>query len=130
MIAQSLDPTTDPCELARKWSIALELARALVKMTELVPFRIQLISGFRTAAQQQELIAAGKGAPVDVSTHTSCPATGADLWPILAITDVVKAQLGAGATYVGLRWGGGSTPDPQTGIPADWNHVDLGPRAR
>lgn len=130
MIAQLLTPDLDPCMIADRWIIAPELASRLLDMTDRLPFQVQLISGFRDREEQEALIREGRGAPFDVSTHTSCPATGADLWPTIHVTDVVKAELGAAATYAGLRWGGGSTPDPQTGIPWDWNHVDLGPRAR
>ena len=128
MIAQTVTPATDACELAAKWRIDPRLAAGIVRVSGNTPFGIQIISGFRTVEQQQELIDAGRGAPLDKSTHVTCPATGADLWPLVAVTDVVKATLGSAATYAGLRWGGGSTVDPDTGIPWDWNHVDLGPR--
>lgn len=39
-----------------------------------------------------------------------------------------KVELGVAAVENGLRWGGGSPRDPETGIPRDWNHVDTGPR--
>lgn len=130
MIPQLIEPTTDPCAIALTWKISLELAYALVNMASRLEFGIQIISGWRSRELQEQLIREGKGAPVDVSTHTSCPATGADLLPTIAVTNVVKARFGEAATITGLRWGGGSAPDPETGIPEDWNHVDLGPRAR
>ena len=130
MIAQTVSPATDPCELAKKWKIDPYIARRIVAMCNSVPFPFQIISGFRTASQQEELIAAGKGAPVELSTHCSCPATGVDLWPLVTVTNIVKASLGAAGTYENLRWGGGSPVDEDTGIPEDWNHFDMGPRAR
>jgi len=116
------------CRLQDRWKIAGVLATKLVCMANRLPFRIQIISGFRTKEHQERLIREGRGAPVNLSTHTTCPATGADLACGIAVTDVVKATLGEAATACGLRWGGGSTPDPNTGIPWDWQHVDLGPR--
>lgn len=38
-----------------------------------------------------------------------------------------RVQFGLAANLAGLRWGGGSTVD-DTGVPSDWNHLDLGPR--
>jgi len=98
-------------------------------LQERIPFPIQIISGYRTAEQQEQLKREGaRTAPDELSTHRSCPATGADLWPEVTPTNPVKATLGTNARLVGLRWGGGSDVDPQTGIPSDWNHFDLGPR--
>lgn len=128
MIPETLGEHSDFCELARRWLISLVLAEKLINMTWRLPFKVQIISGWRSRDHQERLIREGRGAPVHQSTHTSCPATGADLWPVIHVTDQVKAELGRAAVEVGLRWGGGSTPDPQTGIPIDWNHVDLGPR--
>lgn len=130
MIPETLTPTMDACDLARKWIITPDLATRLLDMAGRLEFPVQIISGWRSKDVQEDLIRTGKGAPDEVSTHRSCPATGADLWPIIAVTDVVKARLGEAAFSAGLRWGGGSPPDPSTGIPSDWNHVDLGPRAR
>jgi hypothetical protein len=129
MIPELLNPYQDSCELAGRWLISPTLAVRILDVAKRVPFGLQIISGFRTAEEQQELIEKGVGAPVEVSTHCSCPATGADLWPTIAITDVVKAIFGANVVSSRLRWGGGSPVDPETGIPSDWNHVDLGPRA-
>lgn len=129
MIPQLLGADVDVCELAGTWGISVELATRLVAMSTEVPFSISIISGFRSREQQLELEQAGRPtAPDHLSTHRSCPATGADLWPAVAVTDTVKASLGAAARLAGLRWGGGSPIDPGTGIPLDWNHVDLGPR--
>ena len=126
-VPETVGPDTDPCVLARKWLIDIELAERLVCMTYHVPFSFQIISGWRSRDHQERLVREGKGADVHLSTHTSCPATGADLWPIVAVTKNVKAYLGAACTLCKLRWGGGSPLD-EDGIPTDWNHVDLGPR--
>lgn len=111
-----------------------ELAARLIHLEELweqrFPFSssIRVISGYRTAEQQRDLELQGRPAAADMrSTHRSCPATGADLQLPLAVTANVKAELGHLAILAGLRWGGGSTLD-DTGLPVDWNHVDLGPR--
>ena len=131
MIPQRVAPDADDfaeCELISRWRISNELGRKIFQVARTLPFEIQIISGWRSLEHQQELIDQGKGAPLERSTHVTCPATGADLWPTLAITDVVKAVFGENVVRAGLRWGGGSTVDPQTGIPWDWNHVDTGPR--
>lgn len=120
----------DWCDLSRRWLLHPELARRLVTMAAKAPFPIQIISGYRSPAKQQALRYEGRpAAPVDKSTHTSCPATGADVWPGVAVTRVVQAQLGEAGVIAGLRWGGGSPVDPSTGIPSDWNHFDMGPRS-
>jgi len=118
------------CGLAGRWMITEDLSRRLSFMAERLPFGLSIISGHRTASKQLQLGAEGRPtAQVDRSTHTSCPATGADLWPGVAVTRVVQATFGEAAVVAGLRWGGGSPIDPDTGIPSDWNHVDLGPRS-
>lgn len=130
MMPQTISPETDPCQLADRWIIDERLARKLVAMTRDLPFFVRIISGYRTEAEQDELRRQGRPtAPNDKSTHLSCPATGADLQPSVAATHRVIADLGAAATRQGLRWGGGSPTDPDTGIPSDWPHVDLGPRS-
>jgi len=131
MLPETIDPNwtnDDICRLQEKWKISGVLAVKLVCMATRLPFKIQIISGFRTKSHQEELIRKGVGAPFELSTHCTCPATGADLRVELAVTDVVKATFGAATRPCGLRWGGGSKIDPETGIPWDWNHVDLGPR--
>jgi len=119
----------DWCGLARRWLLSPELARKLATMGARAPFPIQIISGHRSREKQIALKREGRpAADPDRSTHCSCPATGADVWPGIAVTRVVQAQLGEAGTIAGLRWGGGSPVDPSTGIPSDWNHFDLGPR--
>jgi len=117
------------CQLAVRWTIHPSLARGLLAMAKRLPFQISIISGYRTVEQQLELKRVGRpAASPELSNHCSCPATAADLSTSVATSEVVKAYLGEAATIAGLRWGGGSPVDPDTGIPSDWNHVDLGPR--
>jgi len=125
----------DPCELAPRWGISLQLAARLSLASE----RIEraglgvplIISGFRTCEEQLALAEAGRpAAPCDKSTHTRCPATGADVWLSSAddtsSTDGIKLAAVAIAESVGLRVGGGGPVKPN-GLPVDWNHWDLGP---
>jgi len=129
MIPQVITESEDFCVFANKWLIEPELAMRLQMMSRHTEFPVSIISGGRTPTEQNALRRSGRPAAAnDVSTHLSCPATGADLMPQIAVTDVVKARLGAEATFAGLRWGGGSPVDAETGIPSDWNHFDLGPR--
>jgi len=128
-IAYPIRPETDPCLLVDRFKIDDRLAEKLVLLSWHLEFPISVRSGFRTEAEQDALRRSGRpAAPNDLSTHLSCPATGVDLNVGIAVTDVVRARLGTQATLVGLRWGGGSPQDPDTGIPSDWNHFDLGPR--
>lgn len=121
---------TDFCDFIARWMIHPRLGQALFIMAATLPFPISMISGHRTPERQQELSDAGRpAADPQLSTHLSCPAGGADVWPGVAVTDAVKAELGAAGVRAGLRWGGGSPVDPRTGIPSDWNHFDLGPRS-
>jgi len=90
---------------------------------------IQIISGFRTRAQQSSLGRQGRPtARDDLSTHRSCPASGVDVSLGFAPTRIQKAIWGRIAVFNGLRWGGGGAVD-DGGIPIDWQHVDRGPRA-
>lgn len=118
----------DICKLADKWLLCPTLASRLCAMAQLVPFKLTIISGYRSREKQFQLIRDGRPAVhPDKSTHCSCPATGADLRiDGLEPGPYEKALFGEGAVKAGLRWGGGS-PAPD-GIPVDWNHVDLGPR--
>lgn len=124
--------TDEACALADRWKLDWDLAAAVATVGALFrqetgqPFEV--ISGFRTRAEQEELIRSGRpAAPVHRSNHTVCPARAVDLWIGLAPTRPVKAILGRIAFEQGLRWGGGSPVD-SGGIPSDWNHLDLGPR--
>jgi uncharacterized protein YcbK (DUF882 family) len=133
MLAESLEGRT--CEhLVERWGISPELAAHLMLLNSTWERHypglgsLSIISGYRTREEQQELEREGRPAAADhLSTHRSCPATGADLRIPLAVDDSTKVELGRLAQLSGLRWGGGSPPDV-AGIPVDWNHVDLGPR--
>lgn len=117
--------------LAGRWLLAADLAYKLGRMVGLLEeqlgfeLAVTIISGWRDAQTQAGLPHA---APDNLSTHRSCPATGADIWLSVAATNATKAAFGLAAQRAGLRWGGGSALDPSTGIPSDWNHVDLGRR--
>jgi len=88
----------------------------------------QIISGYRTRAEQAKLAKRGRPtAPDELSTHRSCPATGVDVSLGALPTRVMKAIWGRIAVFNGLRWGGGGAVD-DGGIPLDWQHVDRGPR--
>lgn len=135
--------TAEPCELAERWRIAPALATKLRRAADRVSRaglgELFIISGYRTCEQQAELEAAGRPtAPCDRSTHTSCPATGADVWCAAAQPTEIpgtRIDVSRGARFtvvsicesVGLRVGGGGPVD-SGGLPIDWNHVDLGPR--
>ena len=115
------------------WRLEPELARKLCRTLAIMEAETgltwRIISGYRTPEEQLELQRQGRpAAPVDLSTHTVCPSQGADVSVATFPTTAMKAQFGRVATEQGLRWGGGSPVDPDTGIPFDWNHVDLGPR--
>lgn len=126
---QAVTPATRPNDLAR-WKISCELAERLIDMAGRLPFGVSIISGYREPEEQEALRQRGRpAAPDHLSTHRTCPATGADLQVDVAVVPAVKATFGRAAVEAGLRWGGGSPVDPETGIPSDWNHVDLGPRS-
>jgi len=114
------------------WGISWELAfRLMVMADQADPLPLMIISGFRSQDEQAGLAASGRpAAPDALSTHRTCPATGADLsLPSLEpVNDTTRAMFGRWATFSGLRWGGGS-PVSDVGIPTDWTPVDLGPRA-
>lgn len=121
------------CVFLDRWGISDELGTRIVLMAGRLEFGIRIISGIRSEKRQDELRSEGRPtAPPGVSTHTSCPATGADLVPMVAAVTAVKARFGAEAVFAGLRWGGGSPigdlESDEPGIPSDWHHVDLGPR--
>jgi len=90
---------------------------------------IQVISGYRTYAEQRVLGESGRpAADPAVSTHTVCPSQGADLRISGIVSNQAKEQFGRIVALNGLRWGGGSPLERNTNIPIDWNHVDLGAR--
>lgn len=115
-----------------RWLLADPLIQrlypALVKASTETGLDWNVISGHRTERTQEDLRRQGRPtAPPGCSTHTTCPATGADVRVSTFPTTAIKATFGRIAIEHGLRWGGGSPVDPETGIPEDWNHVDLGP---
>ena len=123
----------DPCEIARRWGVSLDtiqraqLAAASFFVETGAP--VWIISGFRTRAEQQRLSKQGRPtAPDDLSTHRSCPATGIDISLGARPSNFLKATWGRFTLVHGLRWGGGGAVDPDSFIPLDWQHVDVGPR--
>ncbi len=126
MIPQSLD--ADPCTIATRWGISLNLAQRLVMVAIKLPFGLMIISGARSCEEQEALRKSGRpAADCSRSTHVApCPATGADVYPTIGVDDGVKVMIGREALIAGLRWGGGSPLD-HLAIPSDWNHLDLGP---
>jgi len=106
----------------------MPLGEALQRMQQSFPTPLLIFSGHRTREEQDALESEGRPtAPFDLSTHTTCPATGADIRPDIAWDVAVTLTFGSAALFAGLRWGGGSPVD-ELGIPSDRSHVDLGPR--
>lgn len=130
---------TDPCELAIRWKVSLDTMERLALSAEdyfqETRGTVEIISGFRTQAEQATLKRRGRPtAPDNLSTHRSCPATGVDISLGFLPTRVQKAIWGRIVTLNGLRWGGctdrpgAPCPVDSAGIPIDWGHVDMGPR--
>lgn len=120
------------CELAERWGISTDLAwrliRSAVELSFLTHRSAFIISGFRSEAEQNELRRRGRpAAPPGRSTHTTCPATGADIWLGPAPPRSLIQAWGNIVNVNGLRFGGGS-PLGRDLVPSDWEHVDLGPR--
>jgi len=131
MIPQHFDVDSDRCALAR-WGLEQELSDRLLDMAGNIPFGLTIYSGRRTLQEQEALERAGRPtAPPELSTHLACPSQGADVRFTLGAANLEptsRVLFGFHAVNAGLRWGGGGSIDPQTGIPSDWNHLDLGPR--
>lgn len=134
MIPQRLEPGASSeltTAVAAKWRISCELSEGIHVLAALIPWPLQIVSGYRSPLLETQTPG---GIDPKISTHCSCPATGADLqvigWTKGDAPDHVRQIFGANAQAAGLRWGGGSRSDPRTGFPVDWNHVDLGPRVR
>ena len=125
----------DPCNLAEKWKVAPDtMERVWLAArdfeTETGGRRVSIISGWRSAAEQKRLSRQGRpSAPDALSTHRSCPATGVDISLGFMPTNFMKAIWGRMTLVYGLRWGGGG-PVFESGIPVDWQHVDVGPRVQ
>lgn len=133
MPAREVIIDADPCELAARWGVSQDLARRLFLSAEDFFFqtraRVWIISGYRTRAEQGDLRRRGRPTASDeTSTHRTCPATGADVSIGVLPVRTQKHIWGRILFMNGLRWGGGSQID-ENGIPSDWQHVDLGPRA-
>lgn len=109
--------------------LATRAVAAAIQFEEETRRRVDIISGFRTAAKQDALRAAGRPtAPNELSTHLTCPSTGMDISLFPLPTRVMIVIWGRIVVFGGLQWGGRSPIDPDTGIPSDWKHIDLGPR--
>lgn len=122
----------DWCELANRWQVDLDTMHRVALSAEdyfqETRQRPEIISGYRTQLEQEELRRVGRPtAPEELSTHRSCPATGVDVGLGAFPTRVQKSIWGRVSTMNGLRWGGGGAVD-SGGIPIDWGHVDRGPR--
>jgi len=122
----------DFCELAETWAVDPDVMRRVVlsadKYFQETRGTVQIISGYRTRAEQASLARSGRpAAPDALSTHRSCPATGVDVALGHFPTRIQKAFWGRIVTMKGLRWGGGGAVDAG-GIPIDWGHIDRGPR--
>lgn len=122
----------DLCRQARRWGVSDQLlqltAVAAEKFRQETGRNVWIISGYRTPQEQRDLTRLGRPtAPEGKSTHTTCPATGLDVWIGSFPSRWTKAIWGRNLARVGLRWGGGSSRD-SAGIPSDWPHIDLGPR--
>lgn len=126
------------CALSHKWLLEPDFAIRLAGAFQEIRFflantDVWIISGRRSREDQAAI---DGSAPFELSTHADtdrngCPrlSTGVDFWVSVFATNNVKATVGSILHRQGLRWGGGSPPDPATGIPSDWNHVDTGRRA-
>jgi len=109
--------------MGRVWSAASRYEQ------ETGGLRVEIISGWRSESEQRRLGQQGRPtAPDALSTHRSCPATGVDVSLGVLPSSFMKATWGRQAIIVGLRWGGGGPTDPETLLPLDWPHVDVGPR--
>lgn len=134
MPARELILDSDPCTLAERWGVDLDVMERVWRTAERFTaetggIRVYIISGYRSRAEQRRLSRQGRPtAPDNLSTHRSCPATGVDISLGLLASEFMKAQWGSLALINGLRWGGGGPVDPQNLIPLDWRHVDVGPR--
>ncbi len=124
---------TSAADLACRWVVSpntmhrvLQAALAFEMETQT---RVWIISGWRSRLEQRRLGRSGRpAAPDDLSTHRSCPATGVDISLGVLPSSFLKATWGRVTLIAGLRWGGGGPVDPDSGIPVDWQHVDVGPR--
>lgn len=119
--------------IERQWGLdclLADLTAVVMAETERAIGRTpRVISGYRSRAAQEALRRKGRPtAPDDLSNHRVWPARGVDV-SLGALPDrPSRWTFGISAMEWGLRWGGGSKIDPETGMPSDWQHLDLGPR--
>lgn len=123
----------DACTLAKNWTLDPTLSTRVVRTFEKFILETRhtprVISGYRTAAEQEALRRAGRPtAPDNLSNHRVCPSKAVDVSLGFPVTKNLKLVFGRIATQEGLRWGGGSPLDEES-IPRDWQHLDLGPRS-
>jgi len=126
----------DPCELAKRWGVSLDVMTKVVAAATLTAAEIGrdvlIISGARSRAEQVALGRSGRPTASDeLSTHRSCPATGVDISLGVGgfgVVRTMKVIWGRNAFLSGLRVGGGSPMDESGILHIDWNHVDIGPR--
>lgn len=126
------------CDLANRWVVSETTMRRVARAAAIYGQRtgrsVKIVSGFRTAVQQDALRRSGRPtADNDKSTHLSCPATGVDISLGFAPSRFEIVSWGEIAMTQGLRWGGGGAfvtgpPGAPVAIPVDWQHVDRGPR--
>jgi len=120
------------CQLVERWGISetlgIKLRKSAFEYFDETRTDAQIVSGQRTPVEQERLRRSGRPtAPDELSTHLTCPATGADVRLGFLPTRVQKAIWGRIVVFNGMRWGGGGPAD-DGGIPVDWGHVDLGRR--
>jgi len=120
------------CQLASTWAVSLDTIKRVQMAAEdfftETGRQVWIISGFRTRTEQERLSRQGRPtAPDSLSTHRSCPATGVDVSLGALPSNFLKATWGRLTLVHGLRWGGGGSV-AESGIPIDWQHVDVGPR--
>jgi len=122
------------CDIARRWAVSLDTVKRVRLAAEdfntETGRQVWIISGFRSVAEQNRLRRQGRPtADNDRSTHLSCPATAVDISLGARPSNFLKATWGRLTLVRGLRWGGGGAV-AESGIPLDWQHVDVGPRTR
>ena len=121
------------CDLAERWRVDLDTMQRVWEAAEDYERetggrRVDIISGWRSRMEQRALGRRGRPTALDsLSTHRSCPATGVDISLGVLPSNFMKVLWGRFAFAHGLRWGGGGEVF-ESGIPKDWQHVDLGPR--
>jgi len=120
------------CEISARWAVSLDtIERVRLAAQDFFTEtgrQVWIISGWRSREEQRRLSSQGRPtAPDDLSTHRSCPATGIDISLGARPSTFLQATWGRLTVVRGLRWGGGGAV-AESGIPLDWQHVDVGPR--